>query len=403
MQHLLEADLELAVKDGFLYLPLPFDPAIAGEVHTVPTARTLIQCEGRHFAKTLSLPSLLEAYEKICPESHAQIRGTFLQRYGEVPSSDGIAIGGKLETILFRVLPHFIRRKRSRERRKLSEKEILDIIGERIELPPRYSRDAQRHFDTKVLGKVLRELEKAGSTPPFPPEGRISSANLRAWLVGALEARIARSEIARIRQQVAQQGEFGRTGVRRVATLLYLADQGALEIDGFGFSRIGSTEEYYVYKHTGEYALKDFYGRPYLFPDCRVAVSTILPLKPFVMDRYKHPFLEAHDSGQDICFRGLTPPSVFTATAVITALEGGMNALLYGYSSRRRNGYHSLDRTLRPTPIVDVQDYTPPDPTDYPVIRKRHILDVDFEDYRVPKDHPKIASGEIAITNSFTP
>ena len=92
--------------------------------------------------------------------------------------------------------------------------------------------------------------------------------------------------------------------------LLYISEKGSLEIDGFGFSRMGMTDEYVIYKHTGEYALKDYYGRIYLFPDCRVAVSTIVPLKPVVLDTYKHPFLEGHDAGQPICLRGFNPPRV---------------------------------------------------------------------------------------------
>jgi hypothetical protein len=37
------------------------------------------------------------------------------------------------------------------------------------------------------------------------------------------------------------------------------------------------------------------------------------------------------------------------------------------------------------------------------VIRKGHILDVDFEDYCVSRDHPKIASGQVQVTNDLTP
>ena len=158
-----------------------------------------------------------------------------------------------------------------------------------------------------------------------------------------------------------------------------------------------------MYKRTGEYALKDYYGRIYLFPDCRVAVSTLLPLKPFVMENYKHPFLEAHDSGQDICMRGFSPPNVFAAATVITALEEGIQALLYGYSPRRRNGYHSLDRMTARARIGESGEQPMVEPLDYPVIRRRHVLDVDFDDYRVSRDHSKVASGLVEVTNDLTP
>ncbi|MEK6571432.1 MAG: hypothetical protein AABZ61_08690, partial [Bacteroidota bacterium] len=148
---------------------------------------------------------------------------------------------------------------------------------------------------------------------------------------------------------------------------------------------------------------KDYYGRMYLFPDCRVAVSTIVPLKPVVVDTYKHPFLEGHDAGQPICLRGFNPPKVFTAANVINALQEGINALLYGYSSRRRNGYHGLDQMTRFARTTDVDDDIMPEHEDYPVISTRHARTVNFDDYRVSSDHPKIASGQAEITNNYTP
>ena len=159
----------------------------------------------------------------------------------------------------------------------------------------------------------------------------------------------------------------------------------------------------HLHKHTGEYALKDFYGRPYLFPDCRIAVSTVVPLKPFVIERYKHPFLEGHDAGQPICLRHLSRSRVFTPANVINALEEGMNALLYGYNSRRRNGYHSLDRITRPVRTVDFDDDIMAADDDEPMIRTRPMRSVHFEDYRISRDHPKIASGWVEITNHHTP
>ncbi len=401
MLDLLETDLPLAVKEGFLYLPLLFDPTVEREIRAGPAAGGLLKVGGRHFVKAVSLSSLVEAYEAIRPESYARIREAVLRPYGGALASRGIAVDGTLKTLLFGVMPHFIRRGKGRERTRLTEGEILDLVGARIAPPPRYYREAARRLDPKALQAVLEELERKGDGPDLPPEGPIPAAGLRGWFVAALEARIARREVSRLRERLAQQGEFVGMDVNRAAVLLYIADRGALEVDGFGFCRIGST--YSVFKRTGEYALMDFYGRPYLFPDCRVAISSIPPLKPFVMDRYKHPFLEGHDSGQAICLRGFTPPSLFTAEGVIAALEEGVSALLYGYSSRRRNGYHSLDRLPGQKGTADRQADTGPEPLEYPVVRRSRILEVDFEDCRVPSDHPKIVSGRVAITNSCTP
>ena len=75
------------------------------------------------------------------------------------------------------------------------------------------------------------------------------------------------------------------------------------------------------------------------------------------MEKYKHPFLYAHDSGQEICMHGFYPPQQFSAESAIHLLEEGINALLYGYDARRRNGYHSLDRTREFVKTVEFEDY----------------------------------------------
>ena len=84
---------------------------------------------------------------------------------------------------------------------------------------------------------------------------------------------------------------------------MYLADKGALEMDGFGCTRLKNGQDYRIYKRTGPYALQDYYGRLYLFPDCRVAATTAGRLRPVVVDRCKHPFLRQDGPGQDIWLR----------------------------------------------------------------------------------------------------
>jgi hypothetical protein len=157
---------------------------------------------------------------------------------------------------------------------------------------------------------------------------------------------------------VLQVGEqLRQAGRKRIGTLLYVAEKGSLEMDGFGFSRIGTRDEYLIFKRTGEYILKDYYGRSYLFPDCRVGVSSAGPFMPMVVETYKHPFLFGFDSGQEICLRGYKAPRDFTAESIIQVLEDGFNALLYGYDARRRNGYHSLDRVTKHVRTIDFDDY----------------------------------------------
>jgi hypothetical protein len=40
---------------------------------------------------------------------------------------------------------------------------------------------------------------------------------------------------------------------------------------------------------------------------------------------------------------------------------------------------------------------------DGPLGLRRSVSSVHFDDCRVPRDHPKIASGEVEITNDYTP
>lgn len=403
MRQLLESGLELVIDSGFIYVPLLFDPGIEREIRSSGKTNGLAEVEGKLFIKTLSLRSMVKSYAEIHPKSYAQLRRECLRKYRHAPGVDALSIDQKLQTILFHVMPHFIRRTGSLERGRLSEEEILDLIGEKIDIPARYYEEAEQFVDPDALRRGLEQLEEAGTTIEPPADGPISAGNLEKWLHRVLELRIVEGEKERLRHLLDEREPFAATHRRHVATLLYIAESGALEIDGFGFARIGLTNEYLVYRRTGEYALKDFYGRIYLFPDCRVAVSTIVPLRPFVIDAYKHPFLEGYDSGQPICLRHFSPPREFGAANVIRALEEGISALLYGYSSRRRNGYHSLEQTTKRVWSVDSNDAIVLDYDFDPLGPTRYVRRVSFEDYCIPPDHPKIVSGQVQVTNSYTP
>ncbi len=403
MWQLLDSDLKLLIQSGFIHLPLLFDRAIEREIHFSRESKTLLKVDGRHFIRTLSLPSLVANYEKIDQQLYAQVRSTCLQEWSGTFGPGRLSLSEKIRTIVFQVMPHFLRRRRSLERRKLREDEILDLIVEKVYIPKRYYDQAVKFLDTGPLRFLLAEWEEKVTTIDPLEDGLIPARQFREWLVRALEVKILNGEIGRLRQALYDREQCGETQRKSVAVLLYIADKGGVEIDGFGFSRIGVSDDYLIYKRTGEYALKDFYGRIHLFPDCRVGVSTIAPLRPVVIDAYKHPFLEGYGSGQAICLRSSTLPRVFTACNVVVALEEGINALLYGYSGRRRNGYHSLDRLKRSMPPAEWDDDTRGEDVEDPLIPRRYVAAVHFEDYRIPRDHPKIASGRVEVTNQHTP
>lgn len=369
MRQLLDSDLELVVESDFIYLPLLFDPGIEKETQALfrsrrlleksgqPEIKTIIKLKGRHFVKALSIHSLLENYGAINAYNYKRLRNDCMRKYHLTPEVDGIFIDGTLRTILFQVMPYFIRKNRGLQRKKLSDEEMLDLIGEKINIPIKYYTDAKTFRDLGPLKEILEALED--QKPMFKPPGNglLSARKLRDWFHEAIQAKVLASEHDRLTKALQIRQQFSQARPEHIAILLYIADTGSMEIDGFGFNKNNDYRGYLVYKRTGEYVLKDYYARSYLFPDCRVAVSTYALFRPFVIEKYKHPFLIGHKSGQEICMKDFVPPDELTAKNVIRALEEGLTALCYGYDGRRRNGYHSLDKTWVHIPTIDFEDY----------------------------------------------
>ncbi len=370
MRRLLNSDLELIVESGFVYLPLLFDPAIAEETQVrcqtgilransgQPESNAMIEHEGRLFVRSLSLHSLLDNYHTIDAYSYELLRNDCLRKYRLTSEGDSILLDGTLRMILFQIMPYFIRQNRGLQRKKLSDEELLDLIGERIDIPGKYGTEAEAFRDLKPLKKILRDLDQQRPVFPPPENGLLSAYKLRVWLHEAIHAKVLANEKNRILEALQMREQFSQAKREHIAILLYIADTGAIEIDGFGFTRNNSYKgEYLVYKRTGVYVLKDYFARRYEFPDCRVAVSTYMPYRPFVMEKYKHPFLLDHKSGQEICMKDSVPPRELSARSVIRTLEEGLTALRYGYDGRRRNGYHSLDKMWVHIPTIEFEDY----------------------------------------------
>jgi hypothetical protein len=390
MQRLWESDLGLVVAGNFVYLPLLFDPSIARDLESHPPANLssadtptgssplVIEAHGSLFVKTVSLEALLENYACIHPEGYEGQRRAFLKDVGHIDQGETVLPDPKLAVILFQVMPYFLRRSRSFAREGLDPEQILRLLSEKIRVPRHFSQRTGDVTGIAALKQNMARLANQVNDPGPPPTGLMPARQLKQWFFQALTGKIAIREMARLAEALKEQEKWADVNRRHAGLLAYLAEKGSLEIDGFGFSRMRSKNEYRIYKRTGVYALKDFYGRPYIFPDCRVAVSTLSRLKPYVIEHYKHPLLRRHGPGQEICLpKDFQPSLTFSAANFIKALEAGINALYYGYNARRRNGYHSLDR-----------------------IRQERVID--FDDYRAPPDDPKIVSGEIEIKNVFT-
>jgi len=387
MLQILESDIELIVESGFLYLPLPLDPSIENEVRSSRfqgglslRGRTanIREIQGRYYQKSINIRSLVENYSTFDPLTYEYLRKAVLNKFLRTLNPADLSIDEKLRSIVFQVLPHFIRKKDRLHRKTSLEEEVLDLIGRKVAIPSRYFAEARGFADTVQLQRKLRNLAgiKAPDAPAF--SGLVPAKVLRQWFLNVLETRIIEEEKIRLGTLLRNREQFSRLQEKYIAILLFIRERGALELSGCGFFKSDQSSEYYVYVHTGEYALKDIYGRVYLFPDCQVAVSTIGPLVPYVLDRYKHPFLKADNKLQKICVRGdFVPGWKFSASGAVQALEEGLNALFYGYNSRRGNGYHRLDGMK---------------------IEENSVV---FDDLMVPRDHPKLVSGEVEIKNDF--
>lgn len=363
------------VAADYLYLPLRFDPDIAVAVSNAPiipwspsaaapAALLLQHPDGEIFIRTLALPALaaaiLELYPALVPE-------------GEARPQPGSPLPDKLMVIVFEVLPYFVRLSSSGSGPEAKRQAILRRLAAAVpETTPVAALEARWREQARQWQNLLQELqETAPASAPLPP-GCYSGAQVWEWLHREARVKAHHSLLAAYREAVTALDSWLALGSEEFRILLALEQPEQLEVDGFGWQKLPQPGEYLVYKRTGPYLLEDYFRRPYLFPDCRVAVPTTGPFRPLVLDRYKHPLLRSFRPRQPICLPEDYQPAVsFSAGAVIAALEAGLNALYYGYNPRQRNGYHSLDRF------------------------GRTFSDLDFEDLRLPPDHPLLAQLEV--------
>ena len=391
MWRIFAATGEILVHRGHLYVPLLRDPDIHQEIQT-PVFRSplnekssdsltpspppvIISRQHKLFIQAVTASSLVDNYARIFPAACEDRRRALREQYSLTADFYGVNLDPHLVTIVFHILPHFLRRQGFRKPRRLQEGEILDLIRERLPIPYHFEHEARRFLDTRPLEEALTRLETVSVEAPPPPEGLLPASRLQAWWEEALTARMLAAERGRLAREIKDRERWADAHERRLAVLLWLAQKGSLELDGFGFTRLKRTPGYRIYKRTGPYVLQDYYRRLYFFQDCRVAITTVGRLRPVVVDHYKHPFLRRHGPGQQICMGPENQNLLFSAQNAIRVLEEGINTLLYSYDTRRRRGYHRLD------------------------ILPGMMRLVDFEDYRIPPDHPLLVSGQVEVKN----
>jgi len=209
MRRLIGSGIDFLVDSGFLCLPLLYDPDIEGEIQAIldpteshETTGSVILSEGKHFVKSLGLHSLVKNYERTGKDLYDQIRSTVLRQVAGNADRGETSLSCKLITIIFQIMPYFIKKNRGFERGKFGKKEILKLIAEKVEIPPTDYERTNTVFDLQSLQEALKELEKLDSTFTLPTDGIISSSTLRSWLQQALKAQVIEKEKTRLSSEM---------------------------------------------------------------------------------------------------------------------------------------------------------------------------------------------------------
>jgi hypothetical protein len=390
MWKLLTNEEEVYIHSGFIYVPLKFDLQIDMEVKTLAgeaaalqtevlekTGEVLLSVNGNYFVKSLSINCLVENYPAAFPEEFEKNRLQLRQHVFPEAVIYHPPLDPRVTIILFEILPHFWRRRRGRRREKNGRKAVLSYLA--AKLGESFNADIniqELRERRKILRQGLSRLDSREKRQPLHLEVQKSGKALVDWFQEALQWKLVSQEIENWQRELDKVENLLNLPEVELTVLLAVAARGAVEVDGFGFcpdeQRPG---EYWIYLRTGEYVLQDYFGRWYLFPDCRVAVSTAGPFHPMVLETYKHPLLRRFKDRQQICLTDYQPESEFSAAAVSRALGEGLNALFYGYNSRKRNGYNSLDKF------------------------GRHQSVVEFVDWRISQDDGRVLRGELEVKN----
>jgi len=70
----------------------------------------VLEFKGREFVKSVHIQSLLANYERIDKDTYEQLKRDCLRKFADFPSRQAISPNGKLQTIILRIMPYFIRK-----------------------------------------------------------------------------------------------------------------------------------------------------------------------------------------------------------------------------------------------------------------------------------------------------
>lgn len=380
------------LHQGKVYVPCPTDPQIASELQAQKAFTGMIGHnrdrfenpriffhDAIPFVEAFSWEDLVRNAQTLLPGMADEYRKRSRRDLWRVARLHGKTLAsGFADVVLFQVLPRFVRlpqEVKSAENRAVF---LAVWLAHKVHVPQRFFSWAEQILreDPARPERPATTIAASGSREGNGPE-LISGCELEDRLRKLLE-KACRDAMGNFLDGLRHKLKGYRDWpMEALGFMLYIWTRGALEVDGFGFFHRASDGALVVYKRTGQYALRDYYHRLYVFPDCRVAVNS-LDLWPVVIEEYKHPLLARHQPWQRICLGHSPVGRSFTSTEIIRTLEDGLNALYYGYDPRKRNGYHSLDRF------------------------SGFHTDIHFEDLRISADDPRIRSGKIQVTNAFS-
>lgn len=385
-------DQPVLVKGGTVYLPCLIDPQIALELDKASQAGPLhdglpmgvhgpkvVFHEGVPYVESVAWEGLVRHAALLFPRLASSVRKkSYRDLFGSAKPQVAVGNTAHLEMALFQVLPRFVRLP-SEVKAAENRREALALwLSRKAAVPERFHRwaeDIRRRDFQGGEGKLSLCVRGEGGNDA---EGRIIGGRLLQRELEAALEKTWREALGREQENLREKlRPYWDWAAPALGFMLFVLTRGTLEVDGFGFFARASDGGLVIYKRSGRYALRDYYNRLYLFPDCRVAVTS-QDLWPVVVDNYKHPLLARHQPWQRICLGHSPSGGTFTAPHIIRSLEDGLNALYHGYDPRKRNGYHRLDH--------------------FPGFQG----DIHFDDLKIPSDDPRCLSGEVPVTNAFS-
>ena len=342
------------VRSGYLYLPLMVDKEIIEEQDSKTDVRfnslsqlerirgtpNIIEDEGV-YVKSIRLESLVDIIERDDPDRYESIRNDLLSSVMEDPQGldQIVKLDSRVNTIVFEVLPYFVRTG-GIEKRKLSERELVEKIRGSVDIPTSFDEKASDFLNSRYIDDKIDALDSIRQEN-IELAGHVSSRDLTRWLRSAVCRKIIKDEKEKLVDEIKNKRALIEKHRDYVSTLLYLSECDSFSLQDFGFYRHG--REYVIYITLEPYELRDFKGTRYSFPSCMIGTLSADLKHPFVVGQYKHPFLSGFDSNQPICIRKNMLKNEFDAENIVASLEAGAATILYGYINREDfNGYHSL-------------------------------------------------------------